>query len=52
MMVASGAAEKLRSRERAQFLAEEWPPLRRRIARLGLSARELLDGADMEARQG
>lgn len=52
MIVAPGAAEKLRSRERAQFLAEEWPPLRRRIARLGLNARDLLEAKDLEPQQG
>lgn len=41
MFVAPGAAEKLRRAERDAFLAEEWPQVRSRIARLGLSAEEL-----------
>jgi GntR family transcriptional regulator len=41
MMVAPGAAERLRKAQRAQFLSEEWPVIRARIDRLGLP-RELL----------
>ncbi|PKB14167.1 GntR family transcriptional regulator [Novosphingobium kunmingense] len=42
MYVARGAAERLRNSERDLFLAEEWPALRRRIGRLGLSVDDLL----------
>ena len=42
MFVAPGAAAALRERERRAFLAEEWPELARRIARLGLRAEDLL----------
>ncbi|MFN2099454.1 GntR family transcriptional regulator [Altererythrobacter sp. MF3-039] len=42
MYVVEGAAAKLRARERAQFLSEEWPEIRERMERLGISARDLL----------
>jgi GntR family transcriptional regulator len=42
MYVVDGAAERLRAAERAQFLEEEWPQIRARLDRLGLSASELL----------
>jgi GntR family transcriptional regulator len=45
MFVREGAAECLREAERAQFLAEEWPQVRERMARLGLSAADLFDDA-------
>jgi GntR family transcriptional regulator len=41
MFVARGAAEKLRSSERAAFLTGEWPSLRARIERLGIAPAEL-----------
>ncbi len=41
MFVARGAAEKLRSSERAAFLSQEWPGLRQRIERLGIAPAEL-----------
>lgn len=43
MFVAAGAADKLRNGEREQFLRNEWPQIRSKIARLGLSTAELLD---------
>ena len=43
MFVARGAADKLRRAEREAFLTSEWPALRVRIERLGLSAAELLE---------
>jgi GntR family transcriptional regulator len=43
MFVANGASERLRTRERATFLNDEWPEIQRRIDRLGLDATELLD---------
>jgi GntR family transcriptional regulator len=46
MFVARGAAEKLRQSERERFLSQEWPALHRRIERLGLSAQDLLAGAE------
>lgn len=42
MYVARGAAQRLRSSERELFLAQEWPAVRARIDRLGLSLAELL----------
>lgn len=45
MFVAAGAAEKLRRTERDNFLAEEWPDIRARIERLGISLSELLKEA-------
>ena len=45
MYVARGAAEKLRQRERAAFLKEEWPEIRGRIRRLGLNPSDLLADA-------
>lgn len=42
MFVARGAAAKLRSSERAAFLATEWPAIRTRMSRLGISPAELL----------
>ena len=42
MFVARGAADKLRRSERELFLTHEWPDLRARIERLGISAHELL----------
>ncbi len=44
MYVVAGAAERLRVTEREQFLKEEWPELRERIGRLGISPSELLQG--------
>jgi GntR family transcriptional regulator len=41
MFVAAGAADRLRRSERAAFLAEEWPAIRARIARLGLANADL-----------
>jgi GntR family transcriptional regulator len=41
MFVMPGAAERLRDAERRRFLAEEWPELRARLARLGIDASEL-----------
>lgn len=43
MYVVPGAAARLLERERALFLAEEWPAIRDRISRLGLAAGELLE---------
>lgn len=42
MFVARGAAEKLRQSEREIFLTREWPALRRRIDRLGITPADLL----------
>jgi GntR family transcriptional regulator len=42
MFVARGAAEKLRRSEREVFLAQDWPEIRARMERLGLSAVDLL----------
>ena len=45
MFVAAGAAERLRASERAAFLADEWPQLRARLARLGIDPAELTTSA-------
>ena len=45
MYVVIGAAERLRSSERRQFLAHEWPEIRSRMDRLGVSVSELLSNA-------
>ncbi len=45
MYVVSGAADRLRQSEREAFLSEEWPEIRARMDRLGVSARELLADA-------
>lgn len=45
LYVAPGARERLLERERRRFLAEEWPLVQRRIARLGLSAADLFADA-------
>lgn len=42
MFVARGAAARLRHSEREQFLAHEWPAIRSRMDRLGISADDLL----------
>ena len=45
MFVREGAAEKLRESERTQFLVQEWPQIRERLARLGIEPADLLDDA-------
>ena len=42
MFVREGAADRLREAERSIFLEQEWPGLRRKIERLGLSLRDLI----------
>lgn len=42
MYVTKGAAERLRRAERDAFLANEWPELRQRMARLGIEPEDLL----------
>ncbi len=42
MFVVRGAAERLRRSERELFLAQDWPAIRARMDRLGLSVRDLL----------
>ncbi|MBS0254581.1 MAG: GntR family transcriptional regulator [Proteobacteria bacterium] len=41
MLVARGAADRLRNSERAAFLADEWPVIRARLRRLGIAPNEL-----------
>ena len=43
MYVVKGAAELLRKRERDLFLREEWPEIRARMMRLGLTPAELVE---------
>jgi len=45
MFVREGAAAQLRSAEREQFLKEEWPQIRERMARLGIAPADILDEA-------
>ena len=50
MFVVKGAAATLRKREKEQFLAEEWPEIRSRMARLGLKPEDLIKQSnDMRA---
>jgi GntR family transcriptional regulator len=41
MFVMAGARERLLRQEREQFLQKDWPALRARLKRLGLSAKDL-----------
>lgn len=43
MFVAAGARARLSESERSRFLKEEWPEIRARMRRLGISAEELLE---------
>jgi GntR family transcriptional regulator len=43
MYVVKGAAERLRQREKADFLRSEWPEIRARMRRLGIVPEELLE---------
>jgi GntR family transcriptional regulator len=42
MFVAAGAAARLRSSEREQFVRKEWPAICERMSRLGIDPAELL----------
>jgi DNA-binding transcriptional regulator YhcF (GntR family) len=42
MFVIEGARDRLMASERQKFLEEEWPRIRERIQRLGLTAKQLL----------
>ncbi len=44
--VEPGAREAVKKTEKALFLSEEWPRIRRHIDRLGLSAGELFERSD------
>ncbi|MEM7779628.1 MAG: GntR family transcriptional regulator [Pseudomonadota bacterium] len=43
MYVVKGAAKLLREREREEFLRDEWPEIRARMARLGLEPADLVE---------
>lgn len=45
MFVVEGAAGRLRSSEREQFLREDWPAIRERMNRLGIDPAELIESA-------
>ena len=45
MFVREGAADRLRSSERAQFLDEEWPQIQERMTRLGIKPADVFDEA-------
>lgn len=47
MIVAPGAAERLRKAEKQHFLSQEWPAVREKICRLQLTMEELLDGSSV-----
>lgn len=42
MFVAPGAAAKLKSSEREQFIRRDWPEIRERMGRLGIDPKDLL----------
>jgi len=46
MFVAAGAASRLLSAEREEFLTQRWPAIVAQIRRLGLEVEDLLDRAD------
>ena len=43
LFVAPGAGARLRDGERRRFVEEEWPAIRERMTRLGISPAELMD---------
>ena len=43
LFVAEGARTRLRDGERKRFVEEEWPAIRERMSRLGISPAELID---------
>ena len=43
LFVAPGARTRLRDGERKRFIEVEWPAIRERMARLGISASELIE---------
>ncbi|OZA92903.1 GntR family transcriptional regulator [Altererythrobacter sp. H2] len=43
MYVVPGAADRLRARERTQFIEREWPEIRARMEQLGIEPAELLE---------
>lgn len=43
LFVASGARTRLRDDERKRFIEEEWPAIRQRMDRLGISPTELIE---------
>lgn len=43
MYVVQGAAERLRERERDVFLREEWPEIRAKMQRLGISPEQIFE---------
>lgn len=45
MFVADGAAARLHSTERKEFLEQRWPPIAAHIRRLGLDVEELVERA-------
>ena len=45
MFVAPGARTRLRDGERKQFIEQEWPAIRERMARLGIKPAELMEKA-------
>jgi len=51
LYVATGAKSTLLQGERERFLNTEWPKVRARIARLGLSAAELLAAASPDTQE-
>jgi GntR family transcriptional regulator len=50
MFINAGARKHLLQGERQKFLGEEWPRIQETIQRLGLDAKDLLDGAPDRAK--
>lgn len=46
MYVKPGARQRLLQRERERFLSEEWPQLKQRLLRLGITLTELFESTD------
>lgn len=51
MFVTEGARDALLKSERERFLREEWPALSARLARLGLSLKQLMEETRQEERR-
>jgi len=51
MFVTEGARDALLKSERERFLREEWPALSARLARLGLSLKQLMEESRQEERR-
>lgn len=50
MFILEGAKTNLLKAEQEKFLTEEWPEIIKRISRLGLDAKQLVEGAEKQSR--